>query len=137
MTDTLTTLSPIAHRLLLAVRAEPDNWDLRRVYADCLEEGGEMVLANGQRWQASMRYGWRRPQQYRTIAVWHGSGFRKAPIYSRLPRYLIEAIGASRREGIPRNYRMTCYCYASVDAAEHALARALWSLNIFVAGDQC
>ncbi len=29
----------------------PDGWEMRLVYADWLEEQGESLLANGQRWQ--------------------------------------------------------------------------------------
>lgn len=45
----------------LALHDNPDDWDLRRVYADHFEEQGEEVLAAGQRWQV----------EHRTRPVWY------------------------------------------------------------------
>lgn len=46
---------------------DPNDWETRLVYADLLEELGEPVLANGQRWQVENR---KRPRPIRNHWFW-------------------------------------------------------------------
>jgi len=115
--------------LLAIVRANPTDWDARRVYADWLDDGSEegAIAANGQRWQAenekctipmasgamgirSNSYDWwvtKRVEDHDTI---------ENSIWDKLTEYAY--IGITYKE------------YHTPDAAEAALARALWALGI-------
>lgn len=117
--------------LLAIVRANPADWDARRVYADWLDDGSEegAIAANGQRWQA-----WKQRYPERCGHVRNGTyiigvrwcGKRKASfVQSKLPKLILEEMGLIGRESVVGEIK-----FASADAAEAALARALWALGM-------
>lgn len=127
MTTDTTTL-----RALLT--ATPDDWGLRRVYADALDDGsGEgAMLANGQRWQARKRkypadpelasaIMWKATDSY----LWHYSRRTRRSHFGLTQDIIKRLTGAN-----PRNCSGLNYFAPTPDAAEAALARALWSLGI-------
>lgn len=125
--------------LRAAVRANPTDWDARRVYADALEEAGEHVLANGQRWQARQRKWtrlilwpagkpprWGEPAEDVVFAAWCIPKLIRGPFSLPLPLMRHPAFDP---------YRNAYGLYLrlpDVDAAEAALAAALWDLGWIV-----
>lgn len=136
-TDTITALR--SHLL-----ASPDDWDARRALADAMEEGGDLIGANGQRFQAKKR---KHPKRTDYMEyVWLANFIRDFPTFrlsSRLLDHMHEAHRARLPDGNtkparpakgwPAFYFRPC---VTPDMAEFALAKALWDLGILVRGDE-
>lgn len=119
-----------------ALRAAEDDWALRLVLADALEEAGEEVRAFGQRWQAENTT---RTSSYVDTWGWLSEEWRQRAIhnmlktawchYPALPDYLFEALELNFTP-----YYAVCWGsdykgYPTVERAESELAIALWRLR--------
>lgn len=117
------------HRSLVLT---PDDWVLRMVYADCLEEEGELGLSNGQRWQALNK---RRPDSCMAVPpyVW-GWGWADSETYEKtwrsqhewtlLPKPIFNNLTQTDIEGA---ISFAWVYYPTIEEAERDLAKALIS----------
>lgn len=114
-----------------ALREEPNNWNLRRVYADLLEESGRSVEANGQRWQARECKVARYSGGTSTWDWWTNHTY--IPYLNLLPHPIWQELrGHIHADTLPYYYKE----YRSVGKAELELALALQRLGIRVRGDE-
>lgn len=95
------------------VDANPEDWNLRLVYADWLDEQGRDVEASGQRWQAANR---RRPYGRQ----WSGPSYEMDKWLSHLPDEVFKVL--YNPQGWPRGNTIV---YESPGEADAELARAL------------
>lgn len=126
----MTTDNPTVAALLAAVRADPEDWDARRVLADALEEAGDLVAANGQRWQARERK-WPLPNGAEWAWGWIDDP-GGAQLHWRVPTdVMVTLMGGWRSTGVLSVQRG----FFNADHAEFAIASALWDLGILVRSD--
>ena len=113
--------------------ANPDDWEYRLIYADWLDEQGDEVAANGQRWQVvSEKY----PEEIEDAGVttfdfWSEVQSEGENETTVLAQMVIDAMehGTNRWSGRPMSFRE----HYTMQEAELALAKSLHELGI-VAG---
>lgn len=118
------------------IAVSPADWDLRRVFADWLDEAGEPVLALGQRWQvkwqrnpippagANYGFGW-----WRTTLVKDAVAFRE--MVCREKRCSLDDLPDAVWVRLRQTLANTCFReYPSVEAAERDLAGVIAGYNL-------
>jgi hypothetical protein len=122
--------NPNVASLLAAVRSEPENWDLRRVLADALEEAGLGEAANGHRYQAREQKCPLYDKQYYQTWDWWTERAELYGVAHNLDRLMFSELGDWLTvQNLWRGW-------ATCDAAEAALASALVKIGIWVRGDE-
>lgn len=104
----------------------PDDWDTRLVYADWLDEEGDHVAANGQRWQAH-NHKCNKWMPGLTQPCWMLAGMGIAPNYPTecINEHLISYITSQYGRKLDLSIG-----FSSRVKAEAALAEALHALSI-------
>lgn len=100
----------------------PDDWSIRLVYADWLDELGDEIRANGQRWQVEHKC---QPFIHGGSAAWFdGYSFRMAS------RVIQDHRGNLPSGFLSQMSSSDSAFYDSLELAETALAKAIHELNI-------
>jgi uncharacterized protein (TIGR02996 family) len=109
-----------------ALDLAPDDWALRRVYADWLEEQGDYELAHAQRWMAVNR---KHPRQWSDCALdekpWRWFVWVHIEQYHESRGHAYEDLPRDLARGLTPKHPYGHIEYADRRAAEADLARAL------------